>query len=176
MVSHLFQDKRQTCKAILSVSLFLYLFDLSSQQYVLLTLIIPTKLYAVSQAHSKIFPSSLYAWCFLHLDHSSQISTSLGLLPPSGLSPTVTFTGGLPYPPFFFSFFNYSWFTMFCQFLLCSKVTQLYIYIHYFSHIINHRVPSQVIGYSSNLKWLPFLALKLSPASCFHVSYFSIYL
>ena len=26
-----------------------------------------------------------------------------------------------------------NWFTMFCQFLLCSKVTQLYIYIPFFS-------------------------------------------
>ena len=29
-----------------------------------------------------------------------------------------------------FSFFYYSWFLMFCQFLLYSKVTQSYIYIH----------------------------------------------
>ena len=33
-------------------------------------------------------------------------------------------------------FFYYSWFTMCCQFLLYSKVTQLYIYIYSFSHII----------------------------------------
>ena len=36
---------------------------------------------------------------------------------------------------------------MFCQFLLHSKVTQLYMYN--FTHIILHPVPSQVIGYSS---------------------------
>ena len=38
---------------------------------------------------------------------------------------------------------------MFCQFLLYSKVTQLYTYIHSFSHIILHLVSSQVIRYSS---------------------------
>ena len=34
---------------------------------------------------------------------------------------------------------------MFCQFLLYSKVTQSYIHIHFFSLIILHHVPSQVI-------------------------------
>ena len=38
-----------------------------------------------------------------------------------------------------FIFFNWfygsiNWFTMLCYFLLCSKVTQLYIYIHSFSY------------------------------------------
>ena len=37
--------------------------------------------------------------------------------------------------------FYYDWFTVFCQFLLYSKVTQSYIYI-FFSHIILHHVPS----------------------------------
>ena len=46
-------------------------------------------------------------------------------------------------------FFYYSWFTVFCQFLLYSKMTQLYIYIHSFSHIFLHHIPSQVIRYSS---------------------------
>ena len=46
-------------------------------------------------------------------------------------------------------FFNYSWFTVFCQFLLYSSVTQLYICIPFVSHIILDPVPSQVIGYSS---------------------------
>ena len=32
--------------------------------------------------------------------------------------------------------FYYSWFTMFCQFLLYNKVTHLYIYVHSFPHII----------------------------------------
>ena len=41
-------------------------------------------------------------------------------------------------------FFNYSWFTMPCQFLLNSKVTQFCTYIHSFSHIILHSDPSQV--------------------------------
>ena len=36
---------------------------------------------------------------------------------------------------------------MFCQFLVYSKVTHLYI--HSFSHIFLHHVPSQVAGYSS---------------------------
>ena len=57
----------------------------------------------------------------------------------------------------FIKIFNYSWFTMFCQFLLYNKGTQLYIYIdihiyiytHSFSHIILHYVPSQVTRYSS---------------------------
>ena len=51
--------------------------------------------------------------------------------------------------PYFLSVFNYSWFTMFCQFLLHSKVTQIYICIYSFSHIILPHVPSQVIRYSS---------------------------
>ena len=46
---------------------------------------------------------------------------------------------------------------MFCQFLLYSKVTQLYMYIHSFFHIILHHVPTQVIRYSSQcytaVKW-----------------------
>lgn len=45
--------------------------------------------------------------------------------------------------------FYYNWFIMFCQFLPRSKVTQAYIYIHSFSHIIFYHVPSQMIGYSS---------------------------
>ena len=49
----------------------------------------------------------------------------------------------------FFQFFYYSWFTILCQFLLYSKVTQLYIYIHSFSCIIFHHVTSEVVGYSS---------------------------
>ena len=47
----------------------------------------------------------------------------------------------------FVSFYS-SWFTMF-QFLLYSKVTQTYKYIHYFSHILFHHVLSQEIGQSS---------------------------
>ena len=34
---------------------------------------------------------------------------------------------------------------MFCQFLLYSKVTQLYMYMHSFFHNIIYHVPSQVI-------------------------------
>ena len=49
----------------------------------------------------------------------------------------------------FFKFVYYSRFTMFCQFLLYSKVTQIYIYIHSFSHNIFPHVASQVTGYSS---------------------------
>ena len=43
----------------------------------------------------------------------------------------------------------YSWFTMFCQFLPYSKVTQLYIHIHSFFQIIFHCIPLQVIRYNS---------------------------
>ena len=48
-------------------------------------------------------------------------------------------------------FLNYSWFTMLCQLLLYSKVTQSYIciHIHSFSHTIFHHFLSQEIGYSS---------------------------
>ena len=49
----------------------------------------------------------------------------------------------------FKNFFYYGWFAVFCQFLLYSKVTQPYIYIHSISHVIFHHVPLQVIGYSS---------------------------
>ena len=48
-----------------------------------------------------------------------------------------------------FYFFHYSWFTVFCQFLLYSKVTQLYIYIYSFSHITFYHVPSQMTRHSS---------------------------
>ena len=53
-----------------------------------------------------------------------------------------------------FGFFNlilifyYSWFTMFCQILLYSKVTQLYIYAFFFHNIFYH-VVLQAIEYSS---------------------------
>lgn len=40
----------------------------------------------------------------------------------------------------FFNFSKYSWSTVFCQFPLYSKVFQSYIYIHFFPHIIFHRV------------------------------------
>jgi len=48
-----------------------------------------------------------------------------------------------------FLFLYYSWFAVFCHLLLYSKVTQSYIYIHSFSHIILHHVSSQVTRYSS---------------------------
>ena len=38
---------------------------------------------------------------------------------------------------------------MLCQFLLYSKVTQSYIYIHSYSHITSHHGLSPEIGYSS---------------------------
>ena len=47
--------------------------------------------------------------------------------------------------PFYF-LFKYSWFTMLCQLLLDSKLTQSYI--HSFSYIIFHHVLSQEIEYS----------------------------
>ena len=49
----------------------------------------------------------------------------------------------------FFKFLNYSWRTIFHQFLLYSKVTELYIHMQSFCHSIFHHVPSQVTGYSS---------------------------
>ena len=55
---------------------------------------------------------------------------------------------------YFKIFLNCSWPTMFCQFLLCSKVTQSYIHIsisistHSFNHIIFH-CPSMTSDYSS---------------------------
>ena len=49
---------------------------------------------------------------------------------------------------YFFRFY-YSWYTMFCQFLLYRKVSQLSIYIHSFSHIIFHHVSLQVTRYRS---------------------------
>ena len=41
------------------------------------------------------------------------------------------------------------WLITFCQFLLYTKVTQLYIYIYSFSYMFLSHVPSQVIRYSS---------------------------
>ena len=50
---------------------------------------------------------------------------------------------------------------MFCQFLLYSKVTQSYIYIHSFSHIILHHVVPcdlfiriQILGVPVVAQWL----------------------
>ena len=60
-----------------------------------------------------------------------------------------------------FCFFYYSWFTVFCQFLLYNKVTQsyihicvciyihTYIYIYSFRYTILHHFPSQVTRYCS---------------------------
>ena len=65
---------------------------------------------------------------------------------------------------FFFFFklkiFYYSWFIIFSQVLLYSKVTRLYIYLQSCFHIILHFVPSQGIRYGSlcctqwHLEWL----------------------
>ena len=44
---------------------------------------------------------------------------------------------------------KYSWFTMFCQFMLHSKVIQSYIYTHSFCHTVFYHVVSQEIRYSS---------------------------
>ena len=41
---------------------------------------------------------------------------------------------------FWFLFFHYGWFTMFCQFLLYSKVTQSYIHAYIF--FLSHYPPS----------------------------------
>ena len=43
---------------------------------------------------------------------------------------------------------KYSWFTMLCHFLLYSKVTQSYTYIHSLFYIIFHPGVSQETGYS----------------------------
>ena len=44
-----------------------------------------------------------------------------------------------------FYFFRYSWFTVFCQFSTVQQNDPVtHTYIHSFSHIILHHVPSQV--------------------------------
>ena len=48
-----------------------------------------------------------------------------------------------------FFLLKYSWFTMLCQSLLYSTVTQFYTYIHSFFNILFHYGLSQEIGYSS---------------------------
>ena len=58
-----------------------------------------------------------------------------------------------------FYFFHYSRFTVFCQFLLYSKVTQSYLcmhMLHFFSHIILHHVqqPDWKMGKSPKEKFL----------------------
>ena len=63
---------------------------------------------------------------------------------------------------------NYSWFMLFYQFLLYSKVTQLYIYTLSPSHIIFHHVPSQVIGHSS-LCYTADLIVYHSKCNNFHL-------
>ena len=47
-----------------------------------------------------------------------------------------------------FFWLKHSWFITLCQFLLSSKMTQSYRYIHSFAHIIFHHVLSQEIGYT----------------------------
>ena len=47
----------------------------------------------------------------------------------------------------FFFLLKYSWFTMLCQFLLYSQVTQLYIHIRSLAYIIFHHVLSWETGY-----------------------------
>ena len=61
---------------------------------------------------------------------------------------------------------------MFCEFLLHSKVTQSYVYIHYFSHIVLHHVLSQVTGYSS-LCYIAGHSLNfiINPKFCHHQTY-----
>ena len=68
----------------------------------------------------------------------------------------------------YFIFFYYNRFAMFCQFLLFSKVTQLYIYIYSHRHththsfsIIFYRVLSQVIGNSSLCKKVGYHCLSI---------------
>ena len=62
-------------------------------------------------------------------------------------------------------FFNYSWFIMFCQFLLYNKVTLSYIYMHSFSHIILYHIPSQVTQYHS-LNYIYSRISLLSHSKC----------
>ena len=47
-----------------------------------------------------------------------------------------------------YSFFIIVDLTMFCQLMLYTQMTQLYIYIHSFSHIILNYVPSKVHGWN----------------------------
>jgi len=50
-----------------------------------------------------------------------------------------------------FKMFYYSWFTMFCQFLLylwSDSVIYLFVYTHSFPHVIFYHVLSQVVRYS----------------------------
>ena len=60
-----------------------------------------------------------------------------------------------------FYFFHYSWYTVFCQFPPYSKVTQSYTYIHSFSHIILHQVPSQWLAILPRAMQQDFLAYPL---------------
>ena len=69
---------------------------------------------------------------------------------------------------FIFKKFYYDWFTVFCQFLLYSKVTKSHIYIHSFSHIILHHLPLQVIRYTA-----PCAIQQNSIACLLHMQQFS---
>ena len=59
------------------------------------------------------------------------------------------------YSLFIYLFFYYSCFTLFCQFLLYSKMTQscIYTHTHSFSYTIFHHGLSQMIGYSSSIQY-----------------------
>ena len=54
------------------------------------------------------------------------------------------FGGTFKYFYFFINFY-YSWFTMFCQFLLYSRMIQLYIYIYIYTFFFSHYLPSRSI-------------------------------
>ena len=59
------------------------------------------------------------------------------------------------YSLFIYLFFYYSCFTLFCQFLLYSKMTQscIYTHTHSFSYTIFYHGLSQMIGYSSSIQY-----------------------
>ena len=101
-----------------------------------------------------VLPLQTLFICLLTLDKCFYCSATWLLKPTGNI---IGFLICLPELWFFIYLFHhtfliknyYNWFTVFCQFLLYSKVTQSYIYTRSFSHIIFHHVPSQVIGYSS---------------------------
>ena len=81
-----------------------------------------------------------------NLCHSYSNAKSLNHCAKLGMKPS---NPQWPEPQQIFFLLKYIWFTMLCQFLLYSKVTSSYLYMHSLSHIIFHHVPSKETGYSS---------------------------
>ena len=100
-----------------------------------------------SEMLADVFGKSLGEWCSQYSTLSpNSTATGKEALKTESSSLALTVMKPAFYVGFLLLLLKNSWFMILCPFLLYSKVTQSYIYIHYFSHIIFHHVLSQEIG------------------------------